>query len=89
MVLDMLANPVVAGGLTLVGRNVFGWVKNSLDDGQIQSYEWAKLLKTLVELGALSVAVYLGLDIVLPAVSPENAAGVVALVDMAKSYLNK
>ena len=89
MVYEWLANPVVAGALTLVGRNVFGWVKNSLDDGQIQGYEKAKLVKTLLELGALSVAVYLGLDIVLPSVAPENAAGVVALVDMAKSYFKK
>ena len=86
---NIVSNPVVASAAALVGRNVYGWVVNSLKDGNIQSYEWQQLLQTLVKLGGLSVFAYFGVNAVIEGVSPVDTTAVVALVDALKSYLKK
>ena len=56
-----VAIPIIGGGI----RNVAGWLEASLKDGEIQSYEWTKLVGTILEVGVLTLsAIYgLGLDI--------------------------
>ena len=57
MDLTILALPA-AGAL----RNVAGWLENALEDGKITPYEWAELGKTVLKVGVIGLAVYLGLD---------------------------
>lgn len=90
MVLEALvSNTFVASGLTLLGRNIFGWVVNSMKDGEIQPYEWQQLLKTLVTLGGLSVFAYFGINAVVDGVPAGETTAVVALVDAVRSYFKK
>ena len=49
--------PVCAGVL----RNVAGWLEDSLKDGEIQSYEWMKLLSTTIQVVVLALSVHFGL----------------------------
>lgn len=49
--------PIGAGLL----RNVGGWLQTSLEDNKIQSYEWAMLGKTMIEVVVLAVAAHFGL----------------------------
>ena len=53
--------PVAPVGVLAV-RNVYGWLVNSLEDGEIQSWEWQQGVKTLLKLGSLAVLVALGTD---------------------------
>lgn len=86
-VISWASNPVVAGALTLVGRNVFGWLKNSMEDGEIQSYEWRRLAQTLIGLGGMAVFGYFGINAVFPdMVNPAEAAALASLVDVIKSW---
>ena len=52
--------------LTIVGiplvRGVSGWAINSLKDSKIDEIEWTRLVKTIIEIGTLSVFAYLALD---------------------------
>jgi hypothetical protein len=62
MVFDWsLIIPVLGGA----GRNILGWLQNSLANGQIDSYEWKKLISTILEVAVLSIsAMYgIGLDV--------------------------
>ena len=52
-----LAIPVIAGGI----RNLAGWLEVSLKDGSIQTYEWAQLGKTVVEVVVLAAGAMFGL----------------------------
>lgn len=52
-----LVIPVIAGGI----RNIAGWFEASLKDGKIQTYEWAQLGKTVVEVVVLAVSAMYGL----------------------------
>ncbi len=55
--------------LTIVGipalRSVAGWLENSLKDGVISSFEWAKLGETVVRIGVIGLGIYFGLGQVL------------------------
>ncbi len=83
----MLDSIVLSAGAVL-GRNIFGWLKNSLKDGTIQSYEWKQLGKTLVTLGGFAVFTYFGINVVTE-VSPEEATAIATLVDVVKSHFKK
>lgn len=48
--------------LTPLFRNLIGWLENSLKDNKIQAYEWRQLIATMLRVGTLSLAAYLGLD---------------------------
>lgn len=52
-----LVIPVIAGGI----RNIAGWLENSLKDGEIQSYEWGRLLGTVIEVVIISISAMYGL----------------------------
>ncbi len=41
-------------------RSVGGWLENSLKDGKIDSFEWAKLGETFVRVGVIAVTAYYG-----------------------------
>lgn len=49
--------PFVAGGV----RNIAGWLEASLKDGKIDTYEWGKLLGTVIEVVVLSFSAMYGL----------------------------
>ena len=52
--------------LTIVGipalRSVAGWLENSLKDGVISPFEWAKLGETVVRVGVIGFGLYFGLE---------------------------
>lgn len=57
----MLGTLLVGLG-TAVGRNAFGWLKNSLEDGKIQDYEVKKgIISTLVTI-VVFTGTYFGLE---------------------------
>lgn len=43
-------------------RSVGGWLENSLADGIITSFEWAKLGETVVRVGIIATGTYYGLN---------------------------
>lgn len=86
---DILSNPTALAGLTLIGRNVFGWLSNSLKDGEIQRYEWEQLAKTLFTLGGLALFLFYGINAVVPGISGPDAAAMAALIDVLKSQFKK
>jgi len=43
-------------------RSVGGWLENSLADGHIDSFEWAKLGETIVRVGIIAAGTYYGLN---------------------------
>lgn len=89
MLEDILSNPTALAGLTLIGRNIFGWLSNSLKDGEIQAYEWKRLAETLVKLGGLSLFLFWGINIVVPGISIQESAAMAALIDVLRSQFKK
>lgn len=62
---------------TALGRALFGWLENSLDDGIIDLPEWKKLGATVIRMGVPMVALIWGLNVdVIP------AAGITILFDI-------
>ena len=45
-----------------VGRSVVGWAENALKDDKITPFELKQLAGTVVRVGIMSIAVYLGAD---------------------------
>lgn len=43
-------------------RSVGGWLENSLKDGVITHFEWAKLGETIVRVGIIAAGTYYGLN---------------------------
>lgn len=60
-----------------LGRAVFGWLENSLEDHQITLPEWQQLGATVVRMGVPMVALVAGLN-----VNPAVAAGAITLFDI-------
>ena len=69
----------------VAGRNIIGFLINSLRDGKIQSYEWKQGLVSLGVILGISIGLYLGL----PEESFIEVSGLVAGGDMALSELKK
>ena len=86
---EWLSNPAVIGGLTVIGRNLYGWLKNSFEDGEIKDYEWKQLAETAVRLVGLSAFLFFGINAVVPGVSIEESAALAALIDVLKSEFKK
>jgi len=89
VVMEVITNPIVLSGITILGRNIFGWLKNSLTDGEIQNYEWKLLAETLFKLGGLSLFLFLGLNVVVPGISAEESTAFAALIDVLRSQFKK
>lgn len=88
-VVEIISNPAVLSGLTIFGRNLYGWIINSFKDGKIQDYEWKQLGTTIVKLGGLALFLFLGISVVVPGISIEQSAMLAALIDVLKSELKK
>jgi len=43
-------------------RSVGGWLENSLKDGVVDAFEWAKLGETIVRVGVIAAGAYFGLN---------------------------
>ena len=43
-----------------VARSVAGWLVNALQDGAISDFEWARLGETVLSVGIISGAAYIG-----------------------------
>lgn len=43
-------------------RNIAGWLENSFKDKKIDKYEWQELFSTVLRVGVLGVAAWLGLN---------------------------
>jgi hypothetical protein len=50
------------GVLIAVGKNLAGWIKNSIEDGEIQDYEILKGLETLAVTSIVYTGTYYGLE---------------------------
>lgn len=71
-------------------RSVGGWLENSLKDGKIDKFEWAKLGETIVRIGIITVCGYYGLTLVgveIPVVAA--SAGAVVLDFILKALKKK
>jgi hypothetical protein len=89
-IIDFLRNPAVASGLLVFGRNIYGWINRSMEDGKIEDYEWKQLGKTLIQLGGFSIFAYLGINALFPGVvGPTESTALVAFVDVLRSYFKK
>ena len=93
MVVDLLAlsasNPVVISTAFAVGRNLIGWVSNSLADGQIQGYEWSQLGKTVLKFAIATVSLAFGLEAFVPGITAEHTAGITTAIDWLRSEFKR
>ena len=65
-------------------RNVAGWLENSFKDKKIDKYEWQELFNTVLRVGILGVALWLGLG-----VDPLVASAGAVAVDFGISAVRK
>ena len=86
---EIISNPAVISGAMIIGRNIFGWFKNSFADGEIQDYEWKQLGETIFKLGGLSAFLFLGLSVVIPGISIEESTALATLIDVLRSQFKK
>lgn len=70
-------------------RNVLGWFENSLADGKISNYEWAQLGETIVRVGVIGLATYLGLNGMGMDVSALGASAGAVVLDLILSKVSK
>ncbi len=63
-------------------RNLYGWLVNSLEDHEIQKWEWQKLGATLLRLGALALFLSVGFDM-----DALNSAVIISGIDAARNDL--
>ena len=49
---------VLSGGL----RSIAGWAENSFKDGKIDAIEWTQLGATVLRVGAMTLAISLGME---------------------------
>lgn len=66
-------------------RNLFGWWKNSKEDGVIQDYEIQELLLTSAKFLLIGGLLYVGLDGTGVSLSFNESVTWVSLVDLVKS----
>jgi len=86
---DLISNPAVLGGLTVIGRNIYGWFMNSIADGKIQDYEWKQLGATFIKLGGLAAFLFFGINAVVPGISVEQSTALAALIDVLRSEFKR
>jgi hypothetical protein len=82
-------NPATIAAATIIGRNIFGWVVNSVKDGKIDEYEWSQLGKTFVTIGGFAVFTYFGLGVVIDGLTIEQSTAIAAFVDVLRSQFKK
>lgn len=92
MVFEFLStlSPEAQAGLVVIGRNIYGWVRNSLKDGEIQHYEWKQLGATFLKYG-LGIAVIMagGNAVGVSGITAAEAAGLTAAADFGAGYLKE
>jgi hypothetical protein len=89
-IISFLQIPAVGSALILFGRNIYGWINRSLEDGKLDSYEWKQLAKTMLQLGGFTVFAYLGINTLFPGlVSEVDATVLIAFADVIRSYFKK
>lgn len=68
----------MVAGLWMLGaavlRNISGWIQNSLEDNEIQSYEWLQLLSTTIRVVVVTLCAQYGLGV------DESQAAAIALL---------
>ena len=72
-----------------VGRCLFGWLQNALEDGKISEFEWRQLGTTIFSIGVPSVALYFSFNAVGIDFSVLGAACGGLLVDMVIRAIKK
>jgi len=83
--LKCMTSELITGLGIVIGRNVIGWLINSLKDGEIQKYEIAQGVKSLVVLFGVSIGLYYGL----PEENFIELTGLVASGDLILSEVKK
>ncbi|MBI2005367.1 MAG: hypothetical protein HYS80_01235 [Candidatus Aenigmarchaeota archaeon] len=89
MLESLISNSAFGPVAIVVGRNLVGWVQNSLKDGEIQPYEWNQLIQTTLRLGAVAVLAYFGVGAVVEGISATDATAMAGLADLVKGYFKK
>ena len=74
-------NLILVPGVAL-GRAIFGWLENALEDGEISLPEWKQLGATIVRMGVPMAALIWGLN-----VDPAVSAGVIVVFDIVLTKL--
>ena len=69
-------NLLIVPGVAL-GRAIFGWLENALEDGIIDLPEWKRLGSTIVRMGVPMAALIWGLNI-----DAGVAAGMIVVLDI-------
>lgn len=72
-----------------IGRSVFGWLQNALEDGQINDFEWKQLGSTIFSIGVPAIALYFSFNAVGLDFSAIGAACGGLLVDMILKAIKK
>jgi len=89
-IISFIQTPAVAAFLVLFGRNIYGWLNRSLEDGMLDEYEWKQLGKTLLQLGGFAIFAWFGVNTLVPGLlDVQTAAALTAFVDVIRSYLKK
>ena len=87
-ILAFIQTPAVLAFVTIFGRNIYGWLNRSLEDGKLDAYEWKQLGKTLLQLGGFSIFAWFGINTLVPGLLDlETATALTAFVDVIRSYL--
>lgn len=73
--------------LMTAGRVIYGWGKNSLEDGAIQKVEWQKLGVNMLKIGAIAVFLYYGTEGLNVNFSMEESLGSSVLLDVLRNDL--
>lgn len=72
-----------------IGRSIAGWAGNALKDNEITWPEWQQLVETVIRVGVIQTAIYLGVGIVGVDMPVLAAGGAAFLADKIFSALKK
>lgn len=78
--------PIVGAPLI---RSVTGWLENSLGDGKIDAFEWAKLGETVLRVGIIGLGTFFGLNGLGVDISAIGASASAVVLDFILSAIQK
>lgn len=79
----MMWSEILVGFGTALGKNLVGWIKNSVADGEIQTYEYKQLIETVIVTMFIFSISYFGLSWV----DVDNAEWISSVVSLMVSPL--
>jgi len=70
-------------------RSICGWLENALDDGKISMIEWSQLGSTVLRVGIMGLATFLGLEGMGIDIGAIGAASSAVIMDFIISAIKK